>query len=261
MKNEKFDEKLLSAKIKDAAALALRRGEATFTAFLSEAQRAYIERNVFLDPDEERLLFFGGYQEAEYTVAGFFPSYLFYDEAFEPEKEFPIRVLSAKGSGFRTLTHRDFLGSLMSLGITRESVGDIAVADDGHSAYIFCLAKTEAFLLQNLVSAANDKIICCPCNADAITLPAKKFVPLAVTVASARLDAILSAALKLSREEAAALVASGGVSIDHVVCTDKGKICGEGMLLSIRGSGRIRIASFGDRNRRDRLRLTLLRYV
>ena len=80
MRNEKFDEKLLSAKVGDAAKLALRRGEPTFTRFLSEAERAYIERNVYYDRDEEKLLFSGGTDEAKYTVAGFFPAYLFYDD-------------------------------------------------------------------------------------------------------------------------------------------------------------------------------------
>lgn len=261
MRNEKFDEKLLSAKVGDAAKLALRRGEPTFTRFLSEAERAYIERNVYYDRDEEKLLFFGGTDEAEYTVAGFFPAYLFYDENYNPEKDFPVRTVEARGSGFRRLSHRDFLGSLMALGIERETIGDIFVAEDGYSAYIVCLDKTADYLLQFFTAAANDKITCRLCDGGSIVLPEKKFETLSVTVASPRLDALLSSALNVSREEAARLVSSGGVSVDHVVCTDKGRTLSEGSLLSVRGYGRYRLSAFGDRNRRDRLRVTLLRYI
>lgn len=261
MRNEKFDEKLLSAKVGDAAKLALRRGEPTFTRFLSEAERAYIERNVYYDRDEEKLLFFGGTDEAEYTVAGFFPAYLFYDENYNPEKDFPVRTVEARGSGFRRLSHRDFLGSLMALGIERETIGDIFVAEDGYSAYIVCLDKTADYLLQFFTAAANDKITCRLCDGGSIVLPEKKFETLSVTVASPRLDALLSSALNVSREEAARLVSSGGVSVDHVVCTDKGRTLSEGSLLSVRGYGRYRLSAFGDRNRRDRLRVTLLHYI
>ena len=261
MKNEKTDEKLLLAKVGDAADLALRRGEASFVGFLSEAERALIERNIRFDREEEKLFFFGGFDSAEYTVAGFFPVYLFYEEGYDPKEHFPIQIISASGSGFRKLSHRDFLGSLMALGIKRETVGDIVVSDDGYSAYIFCLAKTAECILRDFTAAANDKIRCRLCKREEISLPEKKFVSLSVTVASPRLDALLSAALNVSREEASRLIAAGSVSVDHTICTDKGKSLSEGMILSVRGYGRYKVSAFGDRNRRDRLRVTLLHFV
>lgn len=262
MQKDGFDEKLLRCKAEDVATLACRRYEPTFVGFLSEAERAFVEQQASYDRSQVRAIFFGGYADADYTVVGFFPTFLFYDEGYRPQEAFPIAVLRARGSGFRKLTHRDFLGSLMALGIKRETVGDILVADDGFSAYIFCLEKTADYLLRNFVAAANDKIVCERCeDRENILLPEKKYEVIAATVSSPRLDAILCAAINLSREEASRRIEAGLVSVDHVVCCDKAKTCTVGSLLSIRHCGRFLIHSFGDRNRRDRLRIVLHHYI
>lgn len=261
MKSSDFDEKILISKAEDAARQALRRGSPVFTGFLSDAERAIIQCHAHYERDEETLMFFGGYPEADYTVAGFFPAYCFYEEEFRPEKRFPIRMLHAAGSGFRKLSHRDFLGSLMALGIKRETVGDIAVAPDGFSAYIFCLEKTAEYLIGHFTMAANDKIICRPCDPETVVLPAKQFTVINTTVSSLRADAILCAALDISREEAARLIAAGLVSVNHLLCRDKSELCPEGAVFSVRHHGRFLLYRLGDRNKKDRLRITLHRYV
>lgn len=263
MQKDGFNETLLKRKAEDAATLAQRRCEPTFVGFLSDAERVFVERQASCDRSDLRAVFFGGYTDADYTLVGYFPSFLFYDESYRACDDFPITLLCARGSGFRKLTHRDFLGSLMALGIKRETVGDILVSEDGFSAYIFCLDKTAEYLRDNFVAAANDKIVCeiCDKNSEEIRLPEKKFEVISATVSSPRLDAILSAALGLSREEASRRIEAGTVSVDHVVCCDKAKACSEGMLLSIRHHGRFLINGFGDRNRRDRLRIVLHHYI
>ena len=186
---------------------------------------------------------------------------MFYDESYDPYSDFPISVILAKGSGFRKLSHRDFLGSLMALGIKREVLGDIVVSDDCHSAYIFCLAKTAEYLLNYFDTAANDRIVCSECNLSDAVIPPKKFSEISDTVSSPRLDALICACLNISRDSAEKMISSGSVSLNHTICTDKSKICTEGALVSIRHHGRFLLHKIGDKNRRDRLRIVLHRFL
>lgn len=261
IKHNEQEIKLLVSKAQDAAEMALKKGEAKFLPFLSDAEAAYLERNLKYDRGDEKLLFFGGYGEAEYKCAGFFPLYYFYDEEYEPESEFPICTVLAKGSGFRKLSHRDFLGSMMALGIKRETIGDIVVSEDCFSAYVFCLEKTAQYLIANFTSAANDKIVCSLCEKEKISIPPKKFEVINTTVNSPRVDAVICSCLDISRDEAGKLISAGLVAVNHITCEDKSKMCSEGTLISVRHHGRFMLYKFGDRNRRDRLRITIHRYI
>lgn len=255
------DTKLLISKTEDAAEFALKTGSPRFTSFLSDAQRYFVKTQAHYRRDDVVLEFFGGYDDADYSCAGFFPAYLFYDDTFCAKDAFPIKAVLAKGSGFRKLTHRDFLGSLMSLGIKREVIGDIVVSDDGFSAYIFCLEKTADYLVTAFDCAANDKITCSVCDIHDIAVPSRKTQELNITVNSPRIDAVIGAVLKLSRDDAEKLISSGAVSLNHTVCTEKSKLCDEGFVVSVRHHGRFIIQQFGDRNRRDRLRITVAKFI
>ena len=260
MNKNDFDEKLLLSKALDCARRAQGRGEPSFLPFLSPAQRLCIEHELRYDKDDVRIVFYGGYEGAEYMCAGFFPTYLFYDEQYDPYCDFPVKTILAKGSGFRKLSHRDFLGSMMALGIRREMLGDIVVADDGFSAFVFTFEKTDEYLISFFTAAANDRIVCSLCDG-AVPIPEKKYQSISDTVNSPRLDAIVCSCLNVSREESGRLIAAGSVSLDHAVCTDKSKICDEGSTISIRHFGRFLLHKIGDRNRRDRLRIEIRRFV
>lgn len=261
IKNNNQDTKILLSRAQDNAEMALKKGEPCFMPFLSDFEQAFVTRYAAYSRDDEKLLFFGGYKESDYKCAGFFPRYLFYDEDYDPYADFPVCTVLAEGSGFRRLTHRDFLGAIMSLGIKREMIGDIVVAEDGFSAYIFCLKKAADYLVDNFKAAANDKISCRLYANEDITIPEKKYEVINATVSSPRLDAVLCACINVSREEAGKMILSGLVSADHIVAEDKSKICGEGSVISVRGYGKFVINKIGDRNRRDRLRISIYRYV
>ena len=260
MNKNDFDEKLLLSKAQDCVKKAQGRGEPYFLPFLSPAQRLCIEHELRYSRDDVRIIFYGGYDGAEYMCAGFFPTYLFYDENYDPTDDFPVRAVLAKGSGFRKLSHRDFLGSMMSLGLRREMLGDIVVSDDSYSAHVFTYEKTDEYLVSFFTSAANDRIVCTLCDGE-VFIPEKKYESITDTVSSPRLDAVVCSCLNVSREQSGKLIVAGSVSLDHAVCTDKSKICDEGAVISIRHFGRFLLHKIGDRNRRDRLRIEIRRFV
>ena len=113
------NDKLFLSKLDDGVYLCNKRQQPYFFPFFSEREQAIA--NVHLDSiGFKSYAFFGGYETAERKMLG-----LFFDE----DKPFPIAALDFAFRKSDTLTHRDFLGALMSLGIERETVGDILVED------------------------------------------------------------------------------------------------------------------------------------
>lgn len=90
----------------------------------------------------------------------------------------------------RALTHRDYLGALMSLGIRRECIGDILLSEDG--AYLFVLDTVAPLVCDELSSVGRCSV--CVRAGRAEELPSGKSARhQTATVASLRLDAVLAA--------------------------------------------------------------------
>ena len=116
----------------------------TYTNFLDLRQRSLVEkslRELGVSSSEARCVFYGGYEDAERTMAVFLPDYA-------DERDCPLSVIRIKApSGGRKLTHRDYLGSLLGLGLKREMTGDILVTDSG--ADIIVMEEVKDFILFN----------------------------------------------------------------------------------------------------------------
>ena len=105
------DDSWLLARVSDAARLCSDRSYPCFVGFLDERQRA-LAGNALRKNQNVQVLFWGGHEEAERTLLGVFPSFL------EPDPTmFPLQSLGFSWREAVHLTHRDFLGSLMGLGI------------------------------------------------------------------------------------------------------------------------------------------------
>lgn len=143
-----------------------------------------------------RVYLYGGYPLAERRAALF-------GEKSEEEKaaecDFVWVKISPVAKKFADeLTHRDFLGTLMGLGIKRETIGDILT--DDNCGYVFCEKKVARFVLDNLDRVKHTTVRC------EMTLSPPDFVGAlpeerTVTVPSLRLDAMVAAVYKISRSE------------------------------------------------------------
>lgn len=245
---------------------------------LSRAANGAPTATAFLTPHEQHLLltrlkgvsevtvFHGGYAEAERAKMICLPPYI--AECEEPwrtslideVKGEAVVALDVRGSGYRTLTHRDFLGAVLHLGVKRETIGDICVLDGTH-AVLFCDPRMAAFLKENLTRVANDAV-----RVEHAQLPpdfdgGRRFERLSDTVASPRLDAVVAALCRLSRERAQALVAGELVEVDYEVVTKCDREVAAGCVISARGFGKYKIRSLGEHTKKGRLRLAADRYV
>lgn len=255
------DEKVLAARARDYISRALDRGIPTFTDFLSERERA-----VVLDVSSslsamDNTVVFGGFADAERTVVGFFPDYFLFSEKDELYREFPICLLEIECSGFKEHSHRDFLGSVLGLGLDRSVVGDIIVGDKGYSANIFVLSRICDFIADNLKLVGRDGVTVRKADLSELSSVRREFELIKGTCASMRSDALVSEILNLSREKAQKLFTEGYVSINHETVENRSKIITVGDIIAIRGHGKFRISSIGDLNRKGRTRFEVQKYV
>ena len=118
----------------------------THTNFLSLAERS--AARACCKEHGAHIHFYGGYPDAERTVLFVLPDYMEADEHFPSEEDEVLCVLSCRTSaGSKALTHRDYLGSLLSLGLEREVIGDILVCENG-AGVAFSEEKAKEILLE-----------------------------------------------------------------------------------------------------------------
>jgi RNA-binding protein YlmH len=173
-----------------------------------------------------------------------------------------IRATAPKGShasrSGRALSHSDYLGALMGLGIKRSVVGDILVREDG--ADIIVLAEIADYIMQTFASAGRSHLSLERLPIEALIIPAQKTSEIHDTVASLRLDALLAAAFRIPRGKAADAIRQGLVFVDHLEAAKADMPVEEGAQLVIRHKGKAILKEVGGRSRKDRINVTFLKY-
>lgn len=251
------EDRLLLAKVLDRAEQAQRRSVPAATDFLSPAQRVQAEDLLRLAGiSETAFVSLGGYEAAERRLLLFLPDWLDREDA---ESQSPLRCLRASFRAEEKPTHRDFLGSLMGLGIVREKVGDILVGPD--SADLIVLDTVADFLLQNWSSAGRTHLTVAAIEPEALRIPEVRTEEVRDTVSSLRLDAVTASALRMSRGKAAELVERGAVQVNWRPCAKPDKPLAEGDTVSARGFGKFQLAQVGGLTKKGRLAIVVKRYV
>lgn len=243
------EERYLAAHIADLQRLSARSGVPRFSAFLNEREAVVAECAVKGHP-----VFYGGYEGASRRVCGFFDDT--YAEELPKDELFPVCAVTFTFRKCDKPAHRDFLGAILGLGIKRELVGDILVAED--YAVVFCHENAEELIYRldkaGKVGLNAEKGITKP-------IPAAATKKTETTVSSLRLDCIVSAAANVSREQSASLIRSGLVNADFSPCLNISAEVKENTVISIRGSGRYRLSNIGGKSAKGRIRITIEKYI
>ena len=237
--------------LENAAKLAGEKGLTRFTRFLDPAETELC-RHLARQYDAG-FSAWGGYDQAERVVGCFSPAGEEMDTA-----QYPVVCLHSRYSPkFCSITHRDLLGSFMALGLTRSCAGDMIIA--GTDIYLFAHAQTADFIAQSMKSAGK-----APLGFHVLTqapeMPEPEGTRFSSVVSSLRLDAVLAAAYRLSRSEAADSIRAGLVKVNHLLCDRVDLPLQEDALLSMRGRGRVRLLSVDGTTRKQRIGITLFRY-
>ncbi len=263
---------LLLARVDDLCDRAAR-GTFAATAYLTPREAKYVAAHLTKIGHQNRARLWGGYPAAERVCLLLFPDYvteLYTAQAFDgvPVKELllaageddPTAALRLQGSGYRTLTHRDFLGALLSLGVERETLGDIAVDADGHGATILCTARIRPYLMQSTERIGGDVVQICPTDLPPDFDGGRMLLPLRDTIASPRLDCIVASLCHLSREAAQTVIRQGLVELDYECEQHPDRTVDPPAVISVRGKGKFRLVSIGAPTKKGRLPLLAEKY-
>ncbi len=248
------EDKLLLAKVWDKITLGSRKNIVSYTAFLSPRE---LELCRFLFGNTEGLVRFGGYTEAERKMLIYLPDYL--DEEHLYSEDSPVKCLRATFYQGDTPSHRDFLGALMGAGISRECVGDICVGCG--SCDFFVTAEIMPYLLQNFTAAGRTHLHLEQIALRDVSVPAPQTKQIRDTLASVRLDSVISSGFRIGRSAAAQYVTVGKASINGLPCEKPDKTVEEGSTVSVRGLGKIKLATVGGETKKGRISVLIERYL
>lgn len=248
------EDRVLLAKVWDKIQMGLRKNIPANTCFLSPRE---LEMTRYLFGDLPGLASFGGHADAERKMLCWLPDYL--EEDTLQDEDSPLVCLRATFWNGDAPSHRDFLGALMGAGIARETLGDICVGKG--VCDFFVTAEIAPYILQCFTSAGRTALHLerIPLSQVEITEPETKEIR--DTVASLRLDSIISSGFRIGRSLAAQYISAGKAAINGLPCEKQDKTVAEGMKISVRGLGKIKLSSVGGNTKKGRISVVIHRYI
>ena len=257
--------------------------EIAVTDFMTPGEKleVYRELNARIGSGISRCYFWGGCRGAERGVAVFLPEWYAPDNApahkmpFDEERtdffagylrehpeilgEIPITPLCIRGSGFRELAHRDFMGGILSLGVDRAVIGDIAVISPSE-AIVLVSERIAPFLCSELTKIGRDGVKTEKIELSPDYLLPKRFEDQVIIVSSPRLDGVVKALTSKSRETAADMVREGLVDLNYTTSLDVSKDVTAGDVLSVRGFGKFIVGEVTGTTKSGRIRMICRKY-
>ena len=272
------DIRLLCSRLEDLCRRG-ERGEAAVSPYLTPREAKYARAHLSARLRAGTAVLWGGYPEAERARVMILPDYT--EGLVDPEAlaTDPAAVLASaglddlactlreavcpilvRGSGFRELTHRDYLGSVLGLGLERDAIGDILIPD-AHSAILLTDTRVGDFLTTQLEKVSADTVKVSRFPVGEPLQGTRRLQPIADTVASERLDCVGAALCNLSREKAQTAVKSGIVELDYEACEACDTTVEAPAVISVRGYGKFAVHAFDGTTRKGRIRLTAGKYI
>lgn len=249
----KPEDKLFVAKLIDKALKAEDIFSILHSDFLDPYQKSLAE-NVLGDTGINYVIN-GGLDGAEREVIFFCPNIMPEKEDLDFNNFFKFIRLDFKG---RThITHRDILGSLMSLGIKREKTGDIVLKED--ECFIVVLSEIADYVTLNLSRIKDIKVSADIIDALDIKMPEAKHRTINSTVASMRLDSLVGVGFGMSRSKACEFIRGEKVFVNWQMSKDVSKIVKEGDTITVRGKGRAFIEKINGTTKKGRIGIVIQR--
>jgi len=248
------EDRVLLAKVWDKINAGVRKNIPASTCFLSLREQELCK---YLFGQVEGLFSFGGYADAERKMLIFLPEYL--DDSTLYEEDSPLVCLRVSFYEGDSPTHRDFLGALLGAGIGRETIGDICVGSS--SCDFFVTAEIAPYIEQNFMSAGRTKLHLSRIALADVFIPEPETKEIRDTLASLRLDSVVSAGFRIGRSAAAQYIAAGKAAIDGLPCEKPDKPVAEGAKISVRGLGKIKLESVNGQTKKGRISVVIHRYV
>lgn len=252
--NGETEDKLFAAKLGDLLERCERDGVCCFSNFLDERQCVLAERWCRKNVGDLGYMLYGGFPEAQRRILAIYPDY--YEEYITDE--FPMKCITFKFRKEDKLSHRDFLGTFMGMRLKREVIGDIVINEG--IAQVFAGDIAAKFILSTVSKIGKTGVKVS--DDTPFKLEVKhEFRDIIGTVASLRLDCIISLAANISREKAALLIRSEKADINHFTVTSVSHEISLGDIISIRGYGRFVLSGINGTTKKSRIHIILKKYI
>lgn len=246
-----WEEGLLCARIGDACRAAQMRSAPRFVGFLSPGQRQIAAASA--RSAVGRFAFYGGYEDAERVFFAALPDWLEEDAV-----DWPFQAVSLFFREQDSLTHRSVLGTLMSLGIARETVGDILI-EPGRCVF-FISSELSGYVLSQMEKVGGVGVNL-RLGAEEPYPAAHTFLEMEGTISSPRLDCVLSALCRISRGKCGAAIETGLVFLNDTECPSPARRVMPGDRISVRGTGKFVVDDLTGRTKKGRLILKARKYI
>lgn len=247
-------EQFFLKRIRELANISYQRDIVTFSDFLNLNEQNLISTLNFKELGVMTESF-GGYDHAERQMMAFHP----FAVAFS--WEYPIDCLKIEPKAMKfsdVLSHRDYLGALLNLGVDRSTIGDILIRDQ--TAWLFCQRKLTSFFLENLTRVKHTVVL--TSVVDRVEeLPGPNLAPVTGTCSSIRLDSLIAIAFQASRNSMVPCIEGGLVFVNGKLITSNGYEPKEGDIISVRGKGRFLFDGITGQTKKGRIGVRLMRYV
>lgn len=227
--------------------------ESGCTDFLSPDIAAVIEEIARFETQVE-VIRFGGYESAERVRMAFLPPYA---DPLNAETYITLLYMTYPHK-FGKLGHKDLLGALMGLGITRQKVGDILPFEGGFQVIVS--SDIADYISMSLDKVGRMRVEIKTRPLESVVMPQIDFQELSGTVSSDRLDSLVALAYGLSRNEAKNLIEQGLCKVNHRIVLQASKEVESSSLISCRGFGRFVLTEIGGETKKGRLRVSIKKY-
>lgn len=247
-------EDLLRNRLIELSKVSYQRGIVTYSDFLNLNELDYLQRI----PKNDWFTLYelnGGYEFSERQMVAFTP------DAFYCETNYPIVTLQIQAKSVKfseKLTHRDYLGSILGLGIERSKIGDILPMKD--YTIVFAHECISDYIIQTLSKVRNTYVsVTAVDNLDITFTP--EFIEVKGTVASIRLDSVLALVMKESRSKLINLIEGGKVYVNGKLITTNAYKLQEQDLISVRGYGKVQFDYIISKTKKDRLYINIKKFI
>lgn len=197
----------------------------------------------------------GGYDGAERSVVSIYPYYMDICDS-----DIGISFLQIEGNfKFSSVSHRDYLGSIMGLGIKREKIGDILVHDD--YCQIIVDSDIADYIIYNLTKVSSNTVKVKEIKRNEIKEGIQNFDEKFLTVSSLRIDSVVSNAFNISRQKAVKFIEAGLVTADYEKIDKPSFTLEEGSVISVRKKGKFILSEVGNLTRKDKIKIKIKKFV
>lgn len=251
-------DELIKAKTEDRISQCRDGWYVTSTGLLDSHEQAIALAAARHEPAGVRTFMYGGYEGAERRMLVCVPADLPMSD--EEAVSGLLEVLRVEKPAIsRSLSHRDYLGSMLGLGIDRSVTGDILVRDDG--ADIIVMPEISDFLLREYRQVGRTVVKVSSAPIEELIIPDVRTEIVKDTVPSLRLDNVAASAFRISRAKAAEAIRAGLVSVDHIECLKTDARLEEGSILVLKGKGKAILSEIGGESKKNRIWIKIERYI